>query len=324
MIRFALVFALSLTAFVEAGAQTAESRYPDRPIRFIVPFPAGAVTDIVSRIVAQKLSERLGQPVVIENRVGASGNLGADALARATPDGYTIGLATASTHTIAPSLNPNLPYDPVKDFAPVSLLGFAPYVLVVYAGLPAKNVAELIALAKAKPRALNYSTVGPASLAQFAGALFASMAGVELTQVPYRSATHAVVDLNEGRIEMQFGATAASLPFIREGKLRALAVTSEKRVGVLPDVPTLSEAGLAGYEASLWMAIEAPAGTPSAILERLTRETHAALDDPEVKKGLATQVLEIVPSSSDELRERIRRDIDKWKAIAARAGIKAE
>ena len=231
-----------------APAQAVEPSWPSKPIRFIVPFPAGAVTDLVARIVASKLGERLGQTVYVDNRPGASGNLGAEALARAAPDGYTIGLAIASTHAIAASLNASLPYDPVKDFAPVSMIGDAPYVLVVNSKLPAHNVAELIQLAKTKPRSLNYSTVGPASLAQFAGALFSKMAGVELTEIPYRTATHAALDLAEGRIEMQFGAVAASLGFVRQGTVRALAVTSKARVQALPDFPTMEEAGLSGYD----------------------------------------------------------------------------
>ncbi|MCC6780748.1 MAG: tripartite tricarboxylate transporter substrate binding protein [Hyphomicrobiales bacterium] len=324
MWRIVQSFLLMILVSGGAHAQAPDGRWPDRPLRLIVPFPAGAVTDIVARVVGAKLGERLGQPVVVENRVGASGNIGAEAVAKAPPDGYTIGLATSSTHATSMALSTSLPYDPVKDFTPISAIGDAPYVLVVHDRLPARNVAELIALAKAKPRALNYSTVGPASLAQFAGALFASMAGVELTQVPYRSATHAVVDLNEGRIEMQFGAIGASLPFIREGKLRALAVTSAKRVDALPQVPTLAEAGLAGYEAVLWTALMVPAATPATIVERLNRETRAVLAEPEVRSALAAQVLQVAPSSPEEMRERIRHDIEKWRRIAAEAGIKAE
>jgi tripartite-type tricarboxylate transporter receptor subunit TctC len=324
MLRLILSLVLAFPTGGAALAQSPDTRWPDRPIRLIVPFPAGAVTDIVARVVGAKLGERLGQPVVVENRAGASGNIGTEAVAKAPPDGYTIGLATSSTHATSAALTANLPYDPIKDFTPISAIGDAPYVLVVYDRLPARNVGELIALAKAKPRALNYSTVGPASLAQFAGALFASMAGVELTQVPYRSATHAVVDLNEGRIEMQFGAIGASLPFVRQGKLRALAVTSAKRVDALPDVPTLAEAGLTGYEAVLWTALVMPAGTPSAIVERMNRETRAVLAEPEVRSALAAQVLLVQPSSPEEMRERIRRDIAKWRRIAAEAGIKAE
>jgi len=324
MMRLTLLPWLALAALPSAPAQAPDTRWPERPLRFIVPFPAGSTTDLVARIVAQKLSERLGQPVVIENRTGASGNLGAEAIARAAPDGYTIGLATSTTHVIATALGAKITYDPLKDFAPVSMLVDTPYALVVYAGLPARDVAALIALAKAKPRALNFSSVGPTSLAYLAGELFCRMAGVELTHVPYRSASQAVVDLNEGRIEIQFGATGASLPFVRDGKLRALAVTSMKRSPALPGVPTLSEAGLTGYDATLWVAVMMPAASPPAIVGRLNRELHAVLTAPEVQDGLAAQAVQIDPGSPEELHDRIGRDIDKWRALATAAGIRAE
>jgi tripartite-type tricarboxylate transporter receptor subunit TctC len=324
MVRVISAVMLICLGLGAAQAQSADPNWPSKPIRFVVPFPAGAITDLVARIVAGKLSERLGQSVYIDNRPGASGNVGAEAVARAAPDGYTIGLATASTHAIAASLSASLPYDPVKDFAPVSMIGDAPYVLAVNSKLPAHDVAELIKLAKAKPRSLNYSTVGPASLAQFAGALFSKQAGVELTEIPYRTATHAVLDLAEGRIEMQFGAIAASLPFVRQGTVRALAVTSQSRVPALPDVPTMAEAGLPGYEAVLWMALVMPAHTPPEIVARLNKETRAAIADPAVQKALAGQVLVPRSSTPQELGDRIRADISKWHQIAVEAGIKLE
>jgi tripartite-type tricarboxylate transporter receptor subunit TctC len=324
MMRLVVLLCFACACAPAAWAQAGDARWPERPIRFIVPFPAGSTTDLVARVVTQKLAERLGQPVVIENRAGASGNLGSEALARAAPDGYTMGLATSTTHVIATALNVKLNYDPLKDFAPVSMLVDTPYALVVYPGLPARSVAELIALAKAKPRALNFSSVGPTSLAYLAGELFSRMAGVELTHVPYRSSSQAVVDLNEGRIEIQFGALAASLPFVREGKLRALAVTSTRRWPALPDVPTMAEAGLPGYEATLWAALMMPAKAPPAIVARLNREIHAALAAPEVQAGLAAQAVEIVPGTPEELRDRIRRDIEKWRALASAAGIHAD
>jgi tripartite-type tricarboxylate transporter receptor subunit TctC len=323
ILRFFFVFSLVIFSVGAVHAQPVDPNWPDKPIRFIVPFPAGAVSDLVARIVAAKLSEQLGQPVVIDNRPGGSGEVGAGAVAHAAPDGYTIGLATASTHAIAASLNPALPYDPVKDFTPISMIGDTPYVLVVNSKLPVRNVADLIKLAKEKPRSLNYSTVGPASLAQFAGALFSSMTGAELTPIPYRTATNAVIDLSEGRIEIQFGAIAASLPFIRDGRLRALAVTSKTRVDVLPNVPTMSEAGLAGYEAVLWVALVMPSGTPPALVARMNKETRAVIADPEVQKALLARLV-VLPRSStpEELRERISSDIAKWHRIAAEAGIK--
>jgi len=325
MIRLAvLAVAAVLAVTAPARAQAPADRWPDKPVRMIVPFPAGSSTDIVSRIVAQKLGVRLGQQVIIDNRSGASGAIGADATARAAPDGYTIGIATLSTHALAASLNPNLSYNPVTDFAPVIMIGNAPYALAIYGRLPVKNVAELIALAKAKPRALNYASAGPASLAHLAGALFAHMAGVELTHVPYRSSGQAVLDLTEGRIEMQFGTLAPTLPYIRSGTIRALAVTGARRSASLPDVPTLDEAGLRGYEASLWMAMVAPAATPAAIISRLNGEMSAVLAAPDTVAALDAQGMETEPSTPDELRARIRSEIDKWRTLVAAAGIHTE
>ena len=240
-----------------------------------MPFTAGSSSDIVARIVGQKLGERLGQSLVVDNRVGASGNIGTEAVARAEPDGYTIGLANTTTHAVAASLAANLPYDPVRDFAPVAMIGASPFVLAVYPGVPAKTVPELIALAKARPKALNYASAGPASLAHLSGALFEKMAGIELTHVPYRGSAQSVLDLIDGRVEMQFGTLAPTLPLIREGKVRALAVTGGKRNATLPEVPTIAESGLPGYESSLWAAIVVPAGTPPGIVARLNREVVA-------------------------------------------------
>jgi tripartite-type tricarboxylate transporter receptor subunit TctC len=323
MVRLALML-LAIFAATPAAAQSDDASWPNRPIRFIVPFPAGSASDTVARLIGQKLGDRLGQQLVIENRVGASGNLGSDAIARAAPDGYTIGLATTSTHAVAVTLSPNLPYDPLKDFAAVSLIGSSPYVLAVHPGVPAKTVPELVTLAKAKPRALNYSSAGPASLAHLAGALFCHLTGTELTHVPYRSSAQAVLDLIEGRIEIQFGTLAPTIPHIREGKMRALAVTSAKRVTALPHVPTLAEAGIPGYEASLWIAAVAPAATPAGILARLNRELIAVLNAPDTRDALLAQGIEPEPGTGEELRARIRADIEKWRDVIAKAGIRTE
>jgi putative tricarboxylic transport membrane protein len=323
MVRLVLML-LAVLAGTPAAAQSDDAGWPNRPIRFIVPFPAGSATDTLARLIGQKLGERLRQNLVIENRVGASGNLGSDAIARATPDGYTIGFATTSTHAVAVSLSPNLPYDPLKDFAPVAMIATAPYVLGVYPGLPAKNVAELVALAKARPRALNYSSAGPASLAHLAGVLFSHLTATELTHVPYRSSAQAMLDLVEGRIEIQFGTLAPTIPHIREGKMRALAVTSAKRVTALPAVPTLMEAGIPGYEASLWVAVVAPGAVPPAIVARLNGELNAVLNAPETRDALLAQGMEAEPGAGEHVRARIRADIEKWRAVIAKAGIRAE
>ena len=289
MIRMTAALLIATVAADFAQAQPAAGdKWPTRPIRFIVPFTAGSSSDIVARIVGQKLGERLGQSIVVDNRVGASGNIGTEAVARAEADGYTIGLANTSTHAVAPSLAANLPYDPVKDFLPVAMIGASPFVMAVYPGMPAKTVQELIALAKDKPKTLNYASAGPASLAHLSGALFEKMAGIELIHVPYRGSAQSVLDLVEGRVQIQFGTLAPTLPLIRDGKVRALAVTGAKRNATLPDVPTIAESGLPGYESSLWAAIVVPAGTPPSVVARLNREVMAVLTDPEMV-GFARQ-----------------------------------
>src|SRR5262245_43163502 len=222
-----LAGALSLGTSDAGIAQPANVRWPDKPMRMIVPLPAGAAVDIVARLICQRLGERLGQTIVIENRAGASGALAADAVAKAPADGYTLGMATSTTHVTTAILNAKLPYDPVKDFVPVALIGVVPYVLSVSPGLPAKNLSALLALAKAKPKTLNYSSVGNASQAHLATELMSTMAGVQLNHVPYRTSSQAILDLAEGRIDITFGVLGTSLPLIRDGKIRALAVTTE-------------------------------------------------------------------------------------------------
>ena len=265
----------------------------------------------MARLVAQKLGERLGQQLVIENRVGGGGSIGTEQIARAEADGYTLGLANTSTHAVAASAT-TISYDPVKDFAPVSMLGSSPFVLALFPGVPAQTVPDLIALAKAKPRSLNYASAGAATLAHLSGALFEKMAKIELTHVPYRGTAQSTLDLLEGRVEMQFGTIPPSLSHIRAGKLRALAVTGAVRNHTLPDVPTIAESGLSGYECSLWQAIVA----------RLNRETTAVLNDPEVRAAFAKHGVEPEPGSPEALGARIRDDVKKWREVIASAGIR--
>lgn len=318
--------ALALLALgLAAGAAPADAAdWPTKPIHFIVPFPPGSFADITMRIMQQKLGPRLGQTIVVDNRSGASGDIGSEALAKAAGDGYTFGIATNSTHSVSPALNPKLPYDPIKSFAMVSLVGEAPYVLITSPTLPVKSVAEMIALAKQKPGALSYASVGPASLAHLAGALFSQMADVKLTEVPYRSSAQSVLDTQSGRIDLQFGTMAPVLPHVLSGKVKALAVTGLKRAAVLPDVPTLDESGLKGFEASLWLAMVAPAKTPPEIVERMSREVKAVLTDPDVVEALRKQGVEATPSTPAELRARIEHDVAKWKKLAQETGITME
>jgi tripartite-type tricarboxylate transporter receptor subunit TctC len=287
----------------------------------IVPFTAGSSSDIVARIVAQKLGERLKQRVFVENRVGASGNLGSEAVARAEPDGYTMGLANASTHAVAPSLSSRLGYDPVRDFAPVSMLGSSPFVLSVFPGLPARTVAELIGLAEAKPRTLTYASAGPATLAHLSGALFEKMGRIEMVHVPYRGTAQAALDLMEGRVDMQFGTIPPSIGNIRDGRLRAIGITGAVRTTTLPGVPTIAESGLPGYESSLWQGYVMPAGTPPGITARVNREVTAALNDAGVRAALTEQGVEPEPGPPEALGNRMRADVAKWHDVIVSAGI---
>jgi tripartite-type tricarboxylate transporter receptor subunit TctC len=311
------VAAALLALCLAAGAARSEpANWPDRPIRFVAPFPPGSFVDITLRILQPKLAVRLGQQLIIDNRSGASGVIGADLLAKSPPDGYNFGAATDSTHGVSPALNPDLPYDAVKDFAMVSLLGESPFALITSPALPVSSVKDLIALAKAKPGALNYASAGPTSLAHLVGALFAQMANVELTEVPYRSSAGSILDTAQGRIEMQFATLGPALPQIHAGKVKVLAVTSLKRIDILPDVPTLDESGLPGYDAVLWLAVVAPAGTPGDIVARMNREIRAVLAMPDVIEALRVQGLNAVSSTPDELRALIARNIDKWRKFA--------
>jgi tripartite-type tricarboxylate transporter receptor subunit TctC len=309
---------------MSAAAQTGDSGWPQRTIRLIVPFPAGSSTDIVARIVAQKLGLGLGQQVVIENRPGASGNIGAEVVAKAAPDGCTIGIATASTHAVAASLSAALPYDPVKDFAPIGMIGGQPYVLVVHPALAVNTLTDLIGLAKAKPRALNYGSAGVASLAHLATALFAKMARVEIIHVPYKSSSQSMADMITGRLDMQLATVAPSLPNIRAHQLRAVATSGRERVPVLPEVPTIAESGLAGYEAVLWIALVAPAATTPAIVTRLNSELNGVLGSRDAKEALDAQGVQSESGQPGVVTERIRADTEKWRAVVAQIGIRSE
>jgi tripartite-type tricarboxylate transporter receptor subunit TctC len=303
------------------GSAFGQAEWPVRPIRLIVPFTAGSSSDIVARIVAQRLGERLKQQVFVENRVGASGNLGSEAVARAEPDGYTMGLANASTHAVAPSLSGRLGYDPVRDFAAVSMLGSSPFVLSVYPGLSARTVAELIGLAKAKPRTLTYASAGPATLAHLSGALFEKMGRIEMVHVPYRGTAQAAIDLMEGRVDMQFGTIPPSIGNIRDGRLRAIGITGAVRNPTLPDVPTIAESGLPGYESSLWQGYVMPARTPPGIIAKANREVTAVLNDAGVRAALTEQGVEPEPGPPEALGDRMRADVAKWHDVIVSAGI---
>jgi tripartite-type tricarboxylate transporter receptor subunit TctC len=323
MTRLTLTILALIATSAPALAQ-ADANYPDRPVRIVVPFPAGSSTDLASRVIAQKLSTKLRHQFVIENRPGASGNLGADVVAKSAPDGYTMGLITASTHGVTPALGIKLPYDTINDFKPVSMIGAAPYVLVLYSGIPAKSVAELVALAKTKPGKLNYGSAGLASLAHLAAALFANDAGIDLSHIPYKSSAQSSIDIIAGRLDMQFATVGPTLENIRDGKLRALATTGKKRVSSLPDVPTMMEAGVKDYDVALWLAYVMPAGTPDAIVGKLNRAMSEILKDGEVVETLQKQGFDPEPGPPDAVTSRIRNETEKWRALVAKTGITAQ
>jgi tripartite-type tricarboxylate transporter receptor subunit TctC len=324
MPRKTLMFAVAAIAAIVAGAPShaRAAGWPERPIHLIVPFPAGSSSDIVARIVAHALGDKLGQTVVVENRPGASGDIAAEYVAHATPDGYTLGLINTS-FTLLPSLTASLKFDPVKSFAPISMLGASPFVLASYPGVPAHTVQDVIKLAKAAPGKHTFAEAGPATLANLAGVLFNKMAGVQITPVSYRGTEQEVPDLIAGRVDMAYVTIPPTLPLIQQGKVRAIAVTGAKRSPALPNVPSMAEAGLSGYEAVLWQALNAPAGTPAPILARLATETDALLHDAKTTDALKRIGVDAEPSTPQQLADRIAADIKKWHDVIVSAGIKA-
>src|SRR5262245_36670814 len=320
-IALVLVCAALAAAAVSAAAQDA---WPNRQIRMVVPLPAGAAVDVIGRLVAAKLGERLGQTIVIENRAGASGAIGADAVAKAAPDGYTLGMATTTTHVTNAIVNSKLAYDPVKDFTAIAMIGVVPYALSVSPKLPVNSVQELLALARSKPGILSYSSVGLGSVAHLATELLANMTGIKLNHVPYRAASQAVIDLAEGRIDITFGTLGSSLPLIKDGKIKLLAVSTTRRASQVPAIPTIAEAGVPGFETSLWFALVAPPNLPQPMAARLNRELNAIIVDPVVQKGFDVQATQSEPSTLQGMADLIRNDLARWREIAAKAGVKAE
>ena len=320
-VRLALL-AVSLALPVLASAQP----YPNRPVRMIVGFPPGGGTDILARIVAQKLSEAWKQQVIVENRPGASATIAASAVARSAPDGYVLSMGQLTPNAIAPALQAaKLQYDAIKDFAPIALVGTSPNVLVVYPGLPVRTLAELAAHAKAQTKSLTYASSGSGSLQHIAAELFRSMAGVELVHVPFKGSAQAVTDLMAGQVDMNFDSIPATIQHIRSGKLRALAVTSAKRAGGgLEDVPTIAESGYAGYDLTTWWGLFAPAGTPTEVLERVNADTIVALKAADVRERFAGLSVEPGGGSRGEFADYVRAEIAKYDRIVKQLGIKAE
>lgn len=307
---------------VSAMAQTGAA-YPVKPIRLIVAFPAGGPTDIQARVVARKLNEALGQPVVVENRGGAGGMIGAEAAARAAPDGYTLFLATISV-VIAPMTQEKPSYDPVKDFAAVTMVSTTPYIMLVHPSLPVRSVKEFIALAKARPGQLNYASSGSGTPPHLAGELLKSVTGIAITHIPHKGAAPALTDLLAGQVSMLFNNPLTALPQMKAGKARGLAVTTAQRSNAAPDLPTLSEAGVPNVEVGSWFALLAPAATPREIVGRLHAETVKLLAAPDVKSRLEADGAEPVGNSSDELAVYIKAEAAKWGKVVRAAGLRME
>jgi len=323
-IQSAAVAALFAYTAIFAGSLLAQTAYPAKAIRYVVPFPAGGPLDIVARAIAQELNKSWGQPVVIDNRPGAGGNIGADLVAKAPADGYTILMGAVSTHAINVTLYNKLPYDPIRDFAPVTLITSVPNVLVVHPSVPANNVKELIALAKSRPGQLNFASGSTGSAGHLAGELFNSMAGVRMTHIPYKGAAPAVVDLMAGHVSLMFDNMSSALPNIKATRVRALAVTTLKRSPLLPQLPTISDAGLRGFDIATWFGIFAPAGAPPDIVARLNSEIVRILHTPEMKERLALLGAEPIGNKPDEFAAFVKAEIPKYAKVIQASGARAD
>ena len=318
MLKRLAAFAVAFIATM-AGAQ-----YPDKPIRLVVPFAAGGVTDTSGRVVAEALSRRLGQPIVVENKPGASGNIGTQLVVNAPPDGYTLVLGFDGTLVINPHVFANFPFDVTKELAPVGKIGDATLILVAHPAFPPKTLQELIAYSKKQPNGVSYGTSGVGGTPHIAGELLKLRTGANLTHIPYKGGGQAMTDALGGNVPLVYTAVAGALPHVKAGRLNAIAVSSNRRVPSLPDVPTFMEAGVADFESSSWVAILAPAKTPRAVVDKLNRELNAVLSSPEIVEKLATLGIVATPGTPEQLAEQIRTDLAKYGKVVKAANIKAE
>ena len=327
MLRFSIAIACTMVAatLLTPAASAAEKpgAYPTKPIRLIVPLTAGGPTDLLARIIAVPLSDALGQQVIVDNRPGAGGNIGADISAKSPPDGYTLFMGTSGPLSINSTLYPKLPFDPIRDFAPVILTASAPFVVIVNPSVAAHNMKELIALAKAKPGQLNYGSV-PGSASHLSTELFKMMAGVNIVHIPYKGAAPATTDVMAGQIQMSFASTPGSVPVVKSGKVRALGVTSAKRIAKLPDVPTVAESALPGYEASVWYGVVAPAHTPREIVQRLNTEIAKIVATPAHRERMLAGDFEPTTSTPEQFGAFIKSETAKWGKVVKASGAKAE
>ncbi|MEO7727404.1 MAG: tripartite tricarboxylate transporter substrate binding protein [Burkholderiales bacterium] len=312
-----------LLAAVAAHAQTV-AQYPAKPIRMIVTAAAGSGPDITARIVGQKLTAALGQSVVIENRPGAGGSIAAEVVAKSPPDGYTLAMASAGSHAVSPALYPKLSWDPVRDFVPITIVSVAPNILIVHPSLPVKSVRDLIALAKAKPGQLSFGSGGSGSTAHLSGELFRTMANIRIVHIPFKGAPSAALGVIGGQVEMGLLNLPPTLPQVRSGRLKALAVTAAKRAAAIPELPTIAEAGVPGYEAVTWYGVMAPAGTPPEITSKLYAAIIADLRTEDTRSRIAADGGEVVGSTPEEFAATLKRDLAKWRRVVKESGARAD
>ena len=314
----------SLLLGILAGGGVWAADFPAKTVRIVVPFAAGGSTDLLARNIAQRLNEGWKQPVIVDNRAGGGGIVGSEHVLKSAPDGYTLLLGTVTTHAVSASLYRKQPFDPERDFAPITEIAIIPQLLSVHPSLPVRSVKELVALTRARPNELNYGTAGAGSASHMAMALFQSMAKVKMVHVPYKGTGPALVELLGGHLGLMFDVIMTSLPHMQTGKLRTLGVSSLKRSSITPDVPTIAESGYPGYEAIVWFGFFAPAGTPPDVIRRVNEETARALRTPKMREVLASQGLEIVASSPAEFGNRVSAEIAKWRKVVQEAGIKLD
>ncbi len=324
MTRRTTLRTLAALALAACAPLAQAQNYPTKPVRIVVPYPAGGTTDIIARIAAAQLAERLKQPFVVENRAGASGAIGSVAVSQAAPDGYTLVMGTASSHGINSALQKNLSYDAVKDFAPVTVVASTPNIVVVHPSVPAKTLGELLALAKAKPGTINFGSTSPGGSPHMSAELLKMMAGVDMTHVPYKGAAPMLTDLIGGQIQVGFDNLPSTIGFVRSGKVRALAVTTPQRWPGASDIPTVAESGVRGYEVSGWFGLLAPAGTPKAVLDTLQSAVAQAVQQPEVAKQLRDLGAEPVANKPEAFARDIAADVDKWRKVVQATGVKLE
>ena len=305
--------------FATLSFAAAAETWPDKPVKIIVPFGPGGFTDVAARILQKELGAALGQPVVIENRPGAGSTIGTAEVANSKPDGYTL-VMISTAHVISPHLYKQMPYDPIKGFTPVMKLAEGPYVLVVHPSLPAKNVAELIALAKSQPGAIDYASSGNGSAQHLVGALFTTAAGVKMNHVPYKGSNQAMNDVLGGQVKVTFVGVPNALPNLNTGKLRALGVSTSKRYAELPDVPTIAEAGVPGYEATIWLGLLAPPGTPRDVVQKINAEVTKVLAGPEARKLMVSAGVDVATSSPEEFGALLRAELDRWGKVVKETG----